>query len=93
MEEDDDGEVERFVPTGIVTDGKGDSINILVNDSFSTSQHSQTRGSRKGRKSSKQAGFSAMEILQMKDAQKIAKPTAKPVVYFKDFEKRFDDLL
>ena len=40
-------------------------------------------------------GFSAMEILQMKDAEKLAKakPTAKPVVYFKDFEKRFDELL
>ena len=36
-----------------------------------------------------------MEILQMKDAEKKlnAKPTATPVVYFKDFEKRFDELL
>ena len=31
----------------------------------------------------------------MKDekALKDAKPTARPIVYFKDFEKRFDDLL
>ena len=31
----------------------------------------------------------------MKDAEKKlnAKPTATPVVYFKDFEKRFDELL
>ena len=35
-----------------------------------------------------------MEILQLKDEQKaVKKPTAKPVVYFKDFEKRFDELL
>ena len=40
-------------------------------------------------------GFSAMEILQMKEAEKklSLKPTAKPVAYFKDFEKRFDELL
>ena len=31
----------------------------------------------------------------MKDAEKKenSKPTAKPVMYFKDFEKRFDELL
>lgn len=36
-----------------------------------------------------------MEILQMKDAEakEKAKPQARPVMYFKDFERRFDDLL
>jgi len=29
----------------------------------------------------------------MKDEQKNKKPTTKPTVYFKDFEKRFDALL
>ena len=27
------------------------------------------------------------------DKKKNDKPTARPIVYFKDFEKRFDDLL
>ena len=40
-------------------------------------------------------GFSALEILQMKETEKLqaSKPTTRPVVYFKDFEKRFDELL
>ena len=42
-------------------------------------------------KKSPEKGFSAMEILQMKE--KTNKPTARPIVYFKDFEKRFDELL
>ena len=76
-------------------------LNILVNDSFST-QKSGKKKSKKGKKEKEikpkkkpKAGFSAMEILQMKDeeAKKEAKPTARPIVYFKDFEKRFDDLL
>ena len=40
-------------------------------------------------------GFTAEEILQMKEEEKNAqaKPKIKPVAYFKDFERRFDDLL
>ena len=34
-----------------------------------------------------------MEIMAIKDEENDSKPTAKPVVYFKDFERRFDDLL
>jgi len=40
-------------------------------------------------------GFTAEEILLMRDEEKRAKskPKIRPVVYFKDFEKRFDDLM
>jgi len=82
-------------------------LNILVNDSFSTaksgkhkknSKKTKKSGVSKDKKKHKEAsimGYSAMEILQMKEAEKklSQKPTATPVVYFKDFEKRFDELL
>ena len=75
-------------------------LNILVNDSFSTTK-SKKKGKKGGKKGGKKdkspqkGGFSAMEILQMKDAEakEKAKPQARPVMYFKDFERRFDDLL
>lgn len=72
-------------------------LNILVNDSFSTNnskkKNKKKKKLRKG--STKESGFSALEILQMKEAKKIEdeKPRVKPVVYFKDFEKRFDELI
>ena len=81
-------------------------LNILVNDSFSTNKSGKIKkaGGKKNKKGAgkekkgRQAsimGYSAMEILQMKDAEKKLneKPQATPVVYFKDFEKRFDELL
>jgi hypothetical protein len=81
-----------------VTAGRGDEmLNILVNDSFSTtkSKKSKVKTGKNDKKVSKkalpQAGYSAVEILQMKTQQK--NPTAKPTVYFKDFERRFDELL
>lgn len=86
--------------TGITTAGKGDEmLNILVNDSFSTNKSGKRK--KKGKKgkgkkdSAQEMGYSAMEILQMKETEKLenAKPQTRPVVYFKDFEKRFDDLL
>lgn len=85
-----------------MTAGKGsEMLNILVNDSFSTNKSGKKKSkkAKKGgpakEKKANIMGFSAMEILQMKDAEKKlnAKPTATPVVYFKDFEKRFDELL
>ena len=74
-------------------------LNILVNDSFSTNKSGKRK--KKGKKgkgkkeSAQEMGYSAMEILQMKETEKLenAKPQTRPVVYFKDFEKRFDDLL
>lgn len=82
-------------------------LNILVNDSsFSTLNGDKKGGKKKKGKGkgknknskkhvAKQMGFTAEEILQMKDEEKRAKskPKIKPVVYFKDFERRFDDLL
>lgn len=86
----------------ITTAGKGDEmLNILVNDSFSTTNSGKKKnkkgkkGGKKGKAVAEKMGFSALEILQMKDKETKKKllPTAKPVVYFKDFEKRFDELL
>ena len=69
----------RTTPTGIVAVGKGsEMLNILINDSFSTNHSKKTGGTRKGGKkklasrtrehSAQQTGYSALEILQMKDA-------------------------
>ena len=88
--------------TQITTAGKGEEmLNILVNDSsFSTNQDKKKKkkgkkGKGKQHKVAKEMGFTAEEILQMKDEAKRAqsKPKIRPVVYFKDFERRFDDLL
>ena len=89
--------------TQITTAGKGEEmLNILVNDSsFSTNQDKKKKkkgkkgGKSKQPKVAKEMGFTAEEILQMKDEEKRAKskPKIRPVVYFKDFERRFDDLL
>ena len=83
----------------LTTAGKGDEmLNIVINDSFSTTKSKKKKkGAKKGKggKNDKKGGFTALEILQMKDAEKkeASKPQAKPVMLFKDFEKRFDDLL
>ena len=84
-------------------------LNILVNDSFSTNKSGKIKKPGKGgKKNAKKSGakekkpkaasimgYSALEVLQMKEAERKLneKPTAKPIVYFKDFEKRFDDLI
>lgn len=88
----------------VVTVGKqSEMLNILVNDSFSNSNNSKLpptkKGKkRKGKKVAKEMGFSAKEILKMKkdinkEDEGAAKQRATPVLYFKDFEKRFDDML
>ena len=66
------------IPELIVTAGKGNEmLNILVNDSFSTNKSGKKKtkkgkGKDKEKEKSKKknkAGFSAMEILQMKDEE------------------------
>lgn len=64
----------------LTTAGKGDEmLNIVINDSFSTTKSKKKKkGAKKGKggKNDKKGGFTALEILQMKDAEK--KEASKP---------------
>lgn len=90
--------------TQITTAGRSDEmLNILVNDSsFSTlngeavsAVRKKGKGSSKRKGKKNKMGFSAQEILKMKKKEKRSetKPKIRPVVYFRDFEKRFDSII